>query len=171
MRLRFAALAIVVVSVGQVSVALADAPSERISVSPSTCGDLPWASDAWADLLRVELAADGTRTVVVPAGEPTPPDAPRVRLEPDACNASARSATLTLETGTQRIERAVDLTQVEPRSRARVLALAAAELVHTARARLALVGKSANLSQELSLRIEVVTTSNRSFGPNTKRPA
>ena len=163
MNARFAALALalVVVSVGQVSVALADGPSERISVSPSVCGDLPWASNAWADLLRVELAADGARTVVVPAGEPTPPDAPRVRLEPDSCNASAHSATLTLEIGTERIERTVDLTQVEPRSRARVLALAAAELIHAARARLALVGKSANPSPELSLRIDVVTTANR----------
>lgn len=166
---RCAALAIVMSSLAQASVSAADGPPERptekIAVTPSTCGDLPWASEGWAELLRVELAADGTRAVMVPASEPTPADAPRVRLEPEVCNGSARSATLALEIGKERIERAVDLTQVEPRARARVLALAAAELIHSSRARLALAGTSASPPQELTVRVHVETTATREREP------
>jgi hypothetical protein len=135
-----------------------DRPPESISVTPSSCGDLPWAGAAWAELLRVELAADGTRVVVAAGDDPRAPGAPRVRLEPDGCESSAHSATLTLEAGAERTERAVDLIQVEPRARARVLALAAAEMIHASRARLALARAGAG-APELRLRVEIATIS------------
>jgi hypothetical protein len=161
-----AALAAAALIATRASVARADGagdrPPESISVTPSACGDLPWAGAAWADLLRVELAADGTRVVVAPGDDPRAPGAPRVRLEPDGCDSSTRSATLTLEAGAERTERAVDLTQVEPRARARVLALAAAEMIHASRARLALARAGAGAPQELRLRIEIATTTRSS---------
>jgi hypothetical protein len=146
----------------------ADRPPESISVNPSSCGDLPWAGAAWAELLRVELAADGTRVVVAPGGDPGAPGAPRVRLEPDGCDSSTRSATLTLEAGAERTERAVDLAQVEPRARARVLALAAVEMIHASRARLALARAGAGAPQELRLRVEIATISPSSQSPSSQ---
>ena len=167
MRWRSAALAVAALAALQASIARADGPAdqplESISVTPSMCGDVPWTGAAWTELLRVELAADGTRVSVASANDPRQASAPRVQLEPNACDASARSATLTLDVAKEHIERTVDLTQVEPKARARVLALAAVELIHAGRTRLALDGANASAREprELSVRIEVTTTPHR----------
>ena len=159
-----------VIAVARASVARADTPSDRptesIAVTPSTCGDVPWTGAAWMELLRVELAADNTRVVAARADDPAQASAPHMRLEPEACDASARSATLTLDIGTERIAaRTVDLNQVEPRARARVLALAAVELIHASRPRLNVDGTNTSTRQELTLRIEVTTTAHRERDP------
>jgi len=157
-----ARLAVAALAVGWTSVAQAEGPEggppESISVTPSTCGALLWTGAAWTELLRVELAADGTRVHVARAKEPRKAGAPRLRLEPEACDESARSATLTLEWGTDRIERTVDLAQVESRTRARVLALAAVELIHASRARLAIEVTPAAAPEEPHLPTRPVTT-------------
>ncbi len=171
-----AGLAVSALAAGWGSVAQAEGPEggppesiSVISVTPSTCGDLPWTGAAWTELLRVELAADGTRVHVARANDPAKAGAPRMRLEPEACDESARSATLTLELGTDRIERAVDLAQVESRTRARVLALAAVELIHASRARLAMEAANAPAQEEPHLPTRLVAMGLPDHEPEPRR--
>jgi len=101
----------------------------RIAVRAPACREVPWSDEAWVAIVRVELAADG---IVVVLAAPSPDTDPSIALDPVTCAASADSATLTFTFGDAQRSRAVTLSDVEPKARARVLAIAAADLVRTA---------------------------------------
>lgn len=101
-----------------------------VRVAESSCGQVPWTSSAWIDLLRAELAADGI--AVRAASDANATEAPRVSVDPSQCAATATSATLTFSAGTVRKTREVRLADAEPIARPRVLAIAMAELVRSA---------------------------------------
>jgi hypothetical protein len=112
----------------------ASAPRTRdVRIGESTCGEVPWTSSAWIDLLRAELAADG---IVVRgangATDANATEAPRVSVTPSPCAGTATSATLTFSAGSVRRTREVRLGDAEPIARPRVLAIAMAELVRSA---------------------------------------
>jgi hypothetical protein len=131
---RFLGIAWVAVSLGVIAAAARadDAPASHpanIAVRASPCRDLPWSESAWVDVLRVELAADG---ISVASAAPSVASGPTVALDPATCAATAESATLTFTFGQTRRSRVVALADVGPEARARVLAIAAAELVRAA---------------------------------------
>jgi hypothetical protein len=90
-------------------------------------------------LLELELADDGVAEVVA---APAPgPSAPAVAIEiATECSASALTANLVARDRTTRkiLRRAIDLSDVSPRSRVRALALAVAALLHASWAELTL---------------------------------
>lgn len=95
----------------------------------NACTVASWTQGPFLELLRVELAAEHVE--VTSTGVP-PEDAARLMAVPDACRERALGATLTFTRGSDHKERHVDLTNVAPNAKARVLALAAAELLRTA---------------------------------------
>jgi hypothetical protein len=159
-----------------------DAPSSHppsVAVRASPCRDLPWSEAAWVDVLRVELAADG---IGVASATPSADRAPTVALDPETCGASAESATLTFTWGQTRRSRVVALADVGPEARARVLAIAAAELVRAALASArtaasatpaAVPGPSANAAPAApALRLDVdVRVGSQPFAPVPARTA
>ena len=111
-----------------------------ISVRASACRDAPWSGDAWVELLRVELAADGIAVHSAPSA--TSAGAPQVALDAATCAASAESVTLTFAFGDTTRTRIVALTDVAPAARARVVAIAMAELVRSSLATMRSAGEA-----------------------------
>lgn len=103
--------------------AAADEPTE-IVVAAKPCDD-GWR--AFLDQLRVELAQDGVR---VSLGDTE--GKPRLGVDADACTETSTHATLTLGGAMADKRREVDLSSVLPSAKARVLALAAVELLRGA---------------------------------------
>jgi len=98
-----------------------------VGVARSRCNDVAWAAGAWFEILRAELAGD---RVQVQSSNGTGAAAPRqVTVEPEPCDAAASSATLTFAVGDFRRTRTLTLAEVDPAARARVLAIAVADLV------------------------------------------
>ncbi len=91
----------------------------------STCPTLVWSSRTFVDLLRVELRADHVEVTT----DGNVQDAPIVTATPETCGDGARGATIVLRRGEQRTERYVELSDVPANAKARVLALAAADLL------------------------------------------
>ncbi len=107
------------------SVALAD---ERIAVRTAGCSAASWRP--FFDQLAVELADD--HVTIVAEGSDA---ALALQLDADACGPNAVRATLTAtKDGAAPVSRTVPLDGVATDARARVLALAAAELLRAARA-------------------------------------
>ncbi len=105
-------------------------PPSDVLVGASSCADPAWAPGVWAGLLRVELAADGIRVHSADDAPASPePAGPRVEADPAVCGGAAPSATLVLSIGDQRRTRTVQLYDVDPVARPRVIAIAMAELV------------------------------------------
>ena len=127
---RFACASIAAMAIAIATRARAAEPraSSSVTAHPSGCGALPWSRDAWIDLLRVELAADGIR-VAFSSAPPTPGAAPEVTVDPASCDAAADRATLVFSSGDARRVRVVALSDVPLAARARVLAIAMAQLV------------------------------------------
>ena len=108
------------------------ATDEGITIVPSDCEQTPWTGLAWAELVRVELTATG-RFVEVTVAEDTssPADASQsVSIGARECSAES-SATITVRGHGRQATRVVDLAQIDEVARARVLAIAAAELVRS----------------------------------------
>ena len=106
----------------------ADEPVTTVYAA-NACKSASWAQGPFLELLRVELATEHVK--VESTGTP-PDDAAQLTALPDACTERATGATLTFTRGTDHKERHVDLTTVAPNAKARVLALAAAELLRNA---------------------------------------
>jgi hypothetical protein len=104
-----------------------------VAVVASRCNDVPWSVGAWVEILRAELAGDGVRvqrTDGADAADTAGPAAPhQVTVEPERCDAAASSATLTFSSGHLRRTRTLTLADVDPAARARVIAIAVADLV------------------------------------------
>lgn len=120
---RASALALAVVLFAEASWAAPPAIQAQTS-----CPALAWSGRAFVDLLRVELKADRIDVTV----DGSVQDAPILVTQPDGCTDAARGATLVLRRGDQRSERHVDLADVPANAKARVLALAAADLLRAA---------------------------------------
>lgn len=107
--------------------AAASAPA--VTVQPVTCGELPWSASAWLELLRVELSTDG---IEVRSGDANPSaESPLVAVKPTQCDQTERTAALTFVSGDLRLTRRLDLADVEPIARPRVVAIALADLIRS----------------------------------------
>lgn len=109
--------------------ARAEEPAATTVYATNGCKSASWAQGPFLELLRVELASEHVR---VESSDAPTKEATLLTALPDACAESSVGATLTLTRGDDRRERHVDLANVAPNARARVLALAAAELLRTA---------------------------------------
>lgn len=115
-------------------IALGIVGSRDASASPpvvraeTACPGLAWSGRAFVDLLRVELKADGIDVEL----DGSVQDTPTLAATPDVCTDAAHGASVVFRRGEQTLERHVDLTDVAGNARARVLALAAAELLREA---------------------------------------
>jgi hypothetical protein len=113
----------------------ARAVEHEITIVPSSCAELPWSGVSWEELLVIELSGDGTKAHITTRERSASalPDAasPRLSLELDHCAASAAQVTITLDVGPNRAQRTLALTQLVASARARAVAIAAAELVHS----------------------------------------
>ena len=132
---------------------------QAVAVLPSPCSDLPWTPGVLEDLLRVELAADGVRVVASESTDGRGGRSPYVTVEPDRCGV-AKSATLAFTSDEVRRSRVIDLVDVDPAARPRVLAIAMAELVRQGLTLAKATTSKALLSpppngQELRVRIEL----------------
>ena len=107
----------------------APASAQGVLVQPVTCGELPWSVSAWLALLRVELAADGIEVRAADANLTS--ESPVVAVEPAKCDQTERTATLTFVSGDVRLTRNLDLADVEPVARPRVVAIALADLIRS----------------------------------------
>jgi hypothetical protein len=100
-----------------------------VFVAPAACGARPWSVDAWSQLLRVELAGDHVDVHLDETASVTTD--PRISVDPIRCEEAATSATLTCRVGDVRRTRAIDLIDVAPIARPRVVAMAVADLVRS----------------------------------------
>jgi len=107
----------------------APAGAQGVLVQPVTCGELPWSASAWLELLRVELSADGIEVRSADANATS--ESPVVAVEPAKCDQTERTATLTFVSGDIRLTRNLDLADVEPIARPRVVAIALADLIRS----------------------------------------
>ncbi|MEO7034982.1 MAG: hypothetical protein ABI548_13820 [Polyangiaceae bacterium] len=107
----------------------APASAQAILVQPVTCGELPWSVNAWLELLRVELSADGIEVRSADANLTS--ESPVVAVEPTKCDQTEGTATLTFVSGDIRLTRNLDLADVEPIARPRVVAIALADLIRS----------------------------------------
>ena len=105
------------------------AGAQDVLVQATTCGELPWSVNAWLELLRVELASDGIG--VRSAGSSPPSESAVVAVEPASCDQAAKTAALTFVSGNVRLSRRLDLADVEPIARPRVVAIALADLIRS----------------------------------------
>ena len=103
--------------------------SRSIVVTTGSCSSPPWSARAWSELLAVELAAD--RIAVALAERAPGGDAPVVDVEPAGCDAATTAAALTCTSGGVRRTRQLDLADVAPVARPRVIAIAVADAVRT----------------------------------------
>jgi hypothetical protein len=85
--------------------------------------------NAWLELLRVELASDGIG--VRSADASLPAESAVVAVEPASCDQAARTATLRFVSGNIRRTQTLDLADVEPIARPRVVAIALADLIRS----------------------------------------
>ncbi len=99
-----------------------------IGVRASSCSDVPWSRDAWVSLLRVELTAD--RIDITTLAEASNAEM-EVAIDALPCGADAETAVLTFTFGGTSRERNVRLADVDLVARARVLAIAMAELIRS----------------------------------------
>src|SRR5260370_1199134 len=98
-----------------------------VAVVASRCNDVPWSVGAWVEILRAELAGDGVR--VQPSDAAGTAATHQVTVEPERCDSAVSAATLTFSSGDLRKTRTLTLADVDPAARARVLAIAVADLV------------------------------------------
>jgi hypothetical protein len=122
-----ASVAILIATIGAARAQGAPAGEAALAVVASRCNEVPWSVGAWVEILRAELAGDGVR--VQPSDAAGTAAAHRVTVEPDRCDAAASAATLTFSSGDLRRTRTLTLADVVPAARARVLAIAVADLV------------------------------------------
>jgi hypothetical protein len=101
----------------------------RIYVSPTACRLAPWSEIGWSELLRVELAADGISVELAEASHAAAH--PHVAVEVERCDDTTTSATIAYVTGERERARTIDLGDVAPIARGRVLAMAIADLVRS----------------------------------------
>jgi len=104
----------------------AGAPGGSIGARGASCPDAPWSDEAWIALLRVELAADGVHVTPDGSGGKERGEVALVRA---SCDEPAASATVTFTRGDVHRSRVVPLADVPAGARARVLAIASADLV------------------------------------------
>ena len=116
-------------SAGAAAEQSAPANAQGVVVQPLTCGELPWSVSAWLELLRVELAADGIEVRSADANLTS--HSPVVAVLPAECEQTGTTATLTFISGDMRLTRDLDLADVEPIARPRVVAIALAELIRS----------------------------------------
>jgi hypothetical protein len=100
----------------------------EVAVSPGTCRVSPWSEDAWVKLLGVELSGDGIR---VDQAVRRDAGVIRVSVDPNQCDEASTWAKLSCAVGDVQRARAIDLGDVAPIARPRVVAMAAAELVRS----------------------------------------
>jgi hypothetical protein len=105
------------------------AGARGVLVQATTCNELPWSVNAWLELLRVELASDGIRVSSADASPPS--ESSVVAVEPASCDQAAQTAALTFVSGNVRLTRTLDLADVEPIARPRVVAIALADLIRS----------------------------------------
>ena len=98
-----------------------------VAVAASPCNGVPWSVAAWVEILRAELAGDGVRVQPSDAAGAAAPH--QVTVEPERCDSAVSAATLTFSSGDLRKTRTLTLSDVDPAARARVLAIAVADLV------------------------------------------
>ena len=164
MRTRFAFVVAIATAVSPMRAAYAGDAGTRettVSVVPSACAAPPWEPGPWLDLLRVELAADGV--TVRAASEPDRAGA-SVTLDATTCDDPASSATLSFVSGAIRQTRTLDLRDIAPVARARVVAIAMADLVRSGLAAPDVKTPAPQpRSAELVVRVELVA-------PETREP-
>jgi hypothetical protein len=109
-----------------------------IRVSVSACPSTPFSVEAFLDSLQVELAGHVPPCCLLDRAPPSPEDDPpagvRVTLSLDPCDESAASVEVRVRDPAHpaSLERRVGLSDIPVEARARALALAVAELVHSA---------------------------------------
>jgi len=130
--LRRGIVALVAVVIAPVAARAADLPVIR--VFPPECAEAPVSVDDFVDALRVELAGRQPHCCVVGPGGDAAPDALKVTLVIEPCEASTQHVDVQVNvTATQRtITRQVSLADLPPEARPRALALAVAELIRSA---------------------------------------
>jgi hypothetical protein len=108
-----------------------DAPptSRSMRVTTGSCAASPWSASAWGELLAVELAAD--RIAVELTERASGGDAPLVELEPVGCDVATTAATLSCTSSGVGHTRQLDLADVAPVARPRVIAIAVADAVRS----------------------------------------
>jgi hypothetical protein len=102
---------------------------QGVVVRPVACGESPWSTSTWLELLRVELASDGIS--VASAEGSMAPETSVVSVEPATCDAAAKSATLTFSSGDVRRTRTLNLADAGAVAQPRVLAIALADLIRS----------------------------------------
>jgi hypothetical protein len=105
-----------------------------IRVLPPQCEATPLSIDDFVDSLRVELAGRQPHCCVVGPGSDALPDAARVTLSIEPCDAATEQVgvTIDLTDPPRTVERQVSLADLPPEARGRALALAVAELIRSA---------------------------------------
>jgi hypothetical protein len=109
----------------------ARAEPQRVRVSAPRCSTGSWAASTWGQLLRVEMKADDITVYISRPGDDTtdPVDVGLVDLWPAGCSDVSTTARLTCTNTAHSFERQLDLIDVAPVARPRVIAIAVADAV------------------------------------------
>ena len=138
---RFLVLTAAAVALGSARAGAADPPPIRLSVP--ACSTAPFSVEAFLGSLEVELAGHVPACCLLDRAPPSPGDAPddpqgglRVTLSIDPCDASATAVDVRVRDPARPagLARRVGLGDIPLEARPRALALAVAELVHSATA-------------------------------------